>query len=98
MILQIRNRKAAEKEPVQTPVRIHYNLESFETFVHEANTCLLATVNENRKTVVERATARYEIAVAMRKVTDHRNAEAFAMAAGKGNQTFAHRNAEASVD
>lgn len=67
------------------------------TFGHEANTCLSATVNESRKTAVEKATARNEIVEAMKKVTDRRNVEASVMAARTGNLMIVHRNVEALV-
>ena len=67
------------------------------TFGHEANTCLSATVNESRKTAVEKATARKEIVEAMKKVTDRRNVEASVMVARTGNLMTVHRNVEALV-
>lgn len=54
-------------------------------------------VNESRKTVVERATAKYEIVAEMTKVMDRRNVEVSAMAVGKGNPTIVHQNVEVSV-
>lgn len=56
-IAETRSQMADEMAIVQIPARIHYNLGSFVTVGHEANTCLSAMVNEIRKTVVVRTTA-----------------------------------------
>lgn len=96
-IWETRSQMAVEMMAVQIPARIHYNLESFVTFGHEAKTCLSAMANESRRTVVERATARNGIVAVMTKVTGRQNVEVSATAARTGSLMIVHRNVEALV-